>query len=96
MARNERPWDSLESLYRKGGTFLERRRRTIAESRRVYVEIERRQIMGRDIQWGLYCMNGSQVRSYKEGTGSGMEPEALALTLPIRRLVEFLLRNRQH
>ena len=54
VARNERPWDSfVESLYRKGGTFLERRRRTIAESRRVYVEIERRQIMGRDIQWGL-------------------------------------------
>ena len=26
---------------------------TIAESRRVYVEIERRQIMGRDIQWGI-------------------------------------------
>ena len=33
--------------------LLERRRRTIAESRRVYVEVERRQIMGRDIQWGL-------------------------------------------
>ena len=27
---------------------------------------------------------------------SGMEPEALALTLPIRRLVEFLLPHRQH
>lgn len=28
--------------------------------------------MGRDIQWGLYCMNGSQVRSYKEGTGNAL------------------------
>lgn len=37
----------------KAEPFWRDARRTIAESRRVYVEIERRQIMGRDIQWGL-------------------------------------------